>query len=339
MLETGAGPGLRLVSSYPENGAGFDCDQADPACGVPLDANVELRFDRFLLPSTANRQSILIRTGNQSLIPRPGIRVELEPRYDVFERVVRFVLPEGTLLEARAAYTVELPIATSEDSFGFRAFDGAALTSDGADLTGEAPIRFTFRTGSSVAEPVPAPLSDCEATFCAVFGGLEPGCDLPLKSGCAAGGCHGEPYEDAPMGLVLASVDELARTALSRVAHGAETGPTTGAVAAASARFGVAMPVVDPGHAENSYLFYKLLLNPEAYLPNDDSEDLCTGTRYRAPVAPGACFAPPADELRRLSEWFVQGAPMPPSPSFVHRNEIRALQDFISAGATCSEND
>ncbi|HEY3499344.1 MAG TPA: Ig-like domain-containing protein [Polyangiaceae bacterium] len=328
-LEVAAGPALRLVSSYPENGAGLDCDLSEPECGVPLDASVELRFDRFLLPTSAIRQAVTIRSGNEIVIPRVG--PEVEPQYDVFERVVRYSVPDGTPLKPNAVYSVALGIATSEDSFGFRAFDGAPLA-------GDEPILITFRTGSHSSAPAPSPSPvDCEAVFCTAFGGLEPGCDFPLTTGCAAGGCHGEPRETAAMGLVLAGAEPFERTAVSRVAHGAETGPTTGAVAEAALRFGVAMPLIDPGRPDNSYLLYKLLLAPEAYEPNDDGEDPCTGTRRLAPVDPDTCFAPPADELRRLSEWFVQGEPMPldvPS-SFVRRREIRALQDFILAGASC----
>jgi hypothetical protein len=262
-------------------------------------------------------------------VPRYG--EEVAPVYDVYERVVRYVLPPGVTLEPNALYSVSLPIATADDAFGFRAFDGAAL--DGSE-----PIRISFFTSNQPVSEVPtaAPELDCSGTFCLVFGGAEPGCELPLTGGCASNGCHEERPEQAAMGLRLGSVESFERTALAKVAHGAETGPTTGAAAAASLRFGTAMPLVDPGRPENSYLLYKLLLSPDAYTPSDDSEDPCTGTRHRAPVDPNLCFAPSSDELERLSEWFVQGEAMPPvEPSFVRRRELRALQDFIAAGARC----
>jgi hypothetical protein len=329
-----AGPPLRLVSSYPENGAGFACDRADPSCGVPLDASIELRFDRFLLPTTAVRQSIRVYAGNLGL--EPGVGDAITPDYDVYERVVRYVLPAGKLLVPRALYSVELPIAAEEGSVGFRAFDGAALE-------GEEPVRFSFFTGSSPGEPEPPPeVLGCEDTLCVAFGGAEPGCGLPLESGCAAGSCHGTDPSQAQMGLMLASPDDFDRTAIARVAHGAETGPTTGAVAVTSERFGVAMPLIDPGRPDNSYLFYKLLIAPEAYEASDDSEDACTGTRHLAPVDPSLCFAPPTEELERLGEWFVQGDAMPATeygPRFVRRREMRALQDFIAAGASCGVPD
>jgi hypothetical protein len=327
VLDVTAGPSLRLVSSYPENGAGFDCDPSDPSCGVPLDVSLEFRFDRFLLPTTVVRQSLSFRSGTASVIPRLG--EEVAPAYDVFERVARYTLPEGELLEPHSAYTVELFVPKSDDGGGFRAFDGAPLA-------GEEPLRISFFTGVSASSaPSESAELGCEDAFCIAFGAAEPGCALPLERGCAEGGCHRDGG-DAPMALVLDTPEAFERTARLRVAHGAETGPTTGVTSAASNRFGVTMPLVDPGRPDNSYLLYKLLLSPGAYEPSDDSEDACTGTRYQAAVDPELCFAPPAAELERLSHWFVQGEPMPPGfPSFVRRREIRALQDFIDRGASC----
>jgi hypothetical protein len=272
-----------------------------------------------------------VSSGNLGVVPRFG--EEVAPVYDVYERVVRYVLPPGALLEPRALYSVSLPIATADDGFGFRAFDGAALE-------GNEPIRISFFTGTELSpEPPPSPPElDCTATFCVSFGGVEPGCELPLTGGCASGGCHDDRPDQAAMGLSLASIEGFERTALAKVAHGAETGPTTGAASVASLRFGTAMPLIDPGRPENSYLLYKLLLAPEAYEPNDDGEDPCTGTRHLAPVDPNLCFSPSSAELQRLGDWFVQGEAMPAvEPSFVRRREIRALQDFIARGASCRE--
>ena len=301
---------------------------------MPLDVTIELRFDRFLLPHTATRQSAQLTTGVAGVVPR--YYEQIAPIYDPFERVVRYVLPPGIELDAHVLYTLTLPVASADDEFGFRAFDGAPLLGEGPD--GEEPVRISFLTGTSAsgAEPAEPPVPSCEDTFCLAFGGEEPGCELPLSGGCAAGGCHDDASGEAAMGLELASVEGFARTARARVAHGAETGPTTGAAAAASSRFGMAMPLVDPFRPENSYLVYKLLVAPQAYLPNDEAEDPCSGSRYVAPLDPELCLSPGPAEIERLYDWFVQGEAMPlVEPSFVRRREVRTLQDFIAAGASC----
>jgi hypothetical protein len=88
------------------------------------------------------------------------------------------------------------------------------------------------------------------------------------------------------------------------------------------------MPIIDPDRPENSYLMYKLLLRPEAYLPGGPSD--CT--------EPGSCVPPDPEELDRLREWFVRGEPMPEAPpgeSFVDHEALATLQAFIAAGASC----
>ena len=63
VIEDPQGPPLHLVSSEPPNGAGLDCDPYADDCGVPTDTSITLRFDRFLLPSSAVRQSMAVYTG------------------------------------------------------------------------------------------------------------------------------------------------------------------------------------------------------------------------------------------------------------------------------------
>jgi hypothetical protein len=93
-------------------------------------------------------------------------------------------------------------------------------------------------------------------------------------------------------------------------------------------RFGVNMPIIDPERPDNSYLMYKLLLRPEAYLPG--GADDC--------VEPGSCVPPEPAELERLREWFVRGDPMPqagPGESFVDHDALATIQAFIAGGAAC----
>src|SRR5262245_11733402 len=66
VLEENHGPALRVVSTFPEDGAGFDCPLGDLACGVPVDTAIQIRFDRYLLPSTATRQSFFLYSGEPS---------------------------------------------------------------------------------------------------------------------------------------------------------------------------------------------------------------------------------------------------------------------------------
>ena len=252
--EQAKGPPVELVESVPADGAGLDCDPSDAACGVPTDVTLALRFDRFLLPESAIRQSVTMYTGDSSnpIPPFSTRRPELSPQYDPLERTVRYLLPPGYRLVPNVLYTVELPIYTDARPFGFRAFDGATLA-------GTTPVRFSFRTGSgpAVAPPKPPQVPTCEEL-------------LTLFAGCAFAGCHGDwgDHEAAPrMGLLLDTPAGLRSTAIDRVAHQSETADTTGITNEAPLRFGTNMPLIEPGRPENSYLVYKLLIGATPYLP------------------------------------------------------------------------
>lgn len=311
------------MSSDPADGAGLDCDPHADDCGVPTDTSITLRFDRFLLPSSAVRQSVSVYTGLPSNPALPN--AELSPRYDVSERAVRYVFPPGVTLHPKTLYTVDLPIYTEDVPFGFRAFDGAALDGIaqvtqvrvGEKVVIQRVLRFEFFTGTGPGANAPTPPdpSSCEQV-------------REVFDGCA--GCHVPLDEDnaPPMGLSLASFDALRATAIGKPAHQTEIGDTTGVTNEEAPRFGVNMPIIDPERPENSYLMYKLLLRPEAYVPG--SADDCAG--------PSACAPPDPDEVERLREWFVRGEPMPEAPpgaSFVDHGALRAIQTFIATGADC----
>ena len=130
---------------------------------------------------------------------------------------------------------------------------------------------------------------------------------------------------------------------IERVAHQTETGSTVGVPFVNPARFGVAMPILDPGNPATSYLFYKLLLSPE-------NLGVCGAGACAFDALPGAqsCVPLPADERERLAAWFVRGEAMPilghdnseqgclPAD---HRSldcgEMRAITRFIERGARC----
>lgn len=307
------GPSLRLVASEPADGAGLDCDRTDPACGVPTDVTLALSFDRFLLPDSATRQSIFFYTGEaENTVPPPSnTRPELTPVYDLLARTVRYTLPPGLTLEPHALYTVELPSYTDELPYGFRAFDGAGL--DPA-----ATVRLSFLTGEGPSTPPPP----AEVPSCEDF--------LSTLARCGGGSCHGREGRGPAMGLELESAEELRSTAIARPAHQTEIGDTTGVADQDPVRFGANMPILDPGRPDNSYLMYKLLIGPEPYAPVEG--DACP---------PGdRCDMPAAAELERLRSWFVRGEPMPwlpPEERFIHHDDARLIQSFISHGDACAE--
>jgi len=279
---------------------------------VPTDVSVTLSFNRFLRPDTAIRQSILFYTGDPSN-PAPPVsttRPEITPEYDLMEQSVRFVLPPGFTLEPHALYTVELPIADNDQAFGFRAFDGAPLA-------GTTSVRISFLTGAGPSSTAPAN----DVPSCADF--------LALTSQCVGAPCHGEGGEGPAMGLSFETADALVATAVGRTAHETESGASLGEVDQDPERFGVNMPIIDPGRPENSYLMYKLLIGSAPY-------ELAPG---EACPAGERCAVPDSAELDRLRAWFVRGEPMPwlsAEEQFIHHDELRAIQTFIAQGDACA---
>ena len=326
------GPDLKVVATYPLAGQGLECthDSLDD-CGVPAGTNLELRFNRFLDPATATRQSVNVYTGTEDLW------VFLRPRYDLLERVVVYELALPAEMQQAVRYNVRLPIPTEDDG-GFRAFDGAPLTEQGsADLD----FSFRFQTG-----PVAA-ADDVETTpECATAGQLVIAAEeVFTRGGCASAVCHqptasvgcgpgyarasaGEPCVGIPrMGLDLSSIRGILATAIGQVAHQTETGASSGVTLENPDRFGVQMPIIDPGRPGNSYLLYKLLLHPAVF-----SDDSCTSAYDVRPAGP--CPTPPSGELLRLGEWFVLGGAMPADTgSGLRLQDLRTLQAWIQAGA------
>lgn len=311
-LSPSTGPPLNIYSSYPAFGAGLDCAPEDGACGVPRNVVFEFRFDRFLRPDTAIRQSMTLYTGVPSnAVPATNRLPEIAPEYDLVERVVRFSLPDGFLLHENALYTFELAVPDEEEAFGFTAFDGAPLAAD-------TPTRVSFATSNQLeelpAEPAPPDCDDVVALF----------------SSCASAACHGG--EHPRMGLDLTTGEAIRRTAIGRVAHQTEVGDRTGVALQDPSRVGVAMPIIDPHRPDNSYLLYKLLIADDNYAAPDACE-----SAFRAPVDPDLCTRASDAELARLRDSFVRGEPMP-HPTSSRRlgpEGVRSISRFIRAGALC----
>ena len=303
---------LTLVASSPVAGEGTECTTSDPPdCGVPINTDITLRFDRYLRPASAVRQSLNVYTGS----PENWVGILL-PEYDVVERVVTYRLTR--VLEPGTLYTVELLSPNEESSFGFQAFDGGAL------VEASAPLKFNFFTRRSSELATGVPLEEA------------PSCQRVLEifadAGCASVSCHAGAMP--MMGLGLDSVTSFRQTALGHVARETEIGPRVEVPLRNPARFGVQMPIVDPGQPGNSYLLYKLLRSPKSHWQDRDTAALCD-SRY--PVAlPPTCVEPGPEELVRLREWFVRGDPMPPAGTEVYRADLRLLQRFIASGAQCN---
>ena len=179
---------------------------------------------------------------------------------------------------------------------------------------GPIPLDFSFRTQDgpppeAAADPIPA----CREVL-----------DVFQRGGCSSAICHqsattpgcpvgyartgSEPCVGIPrMGLDLASAEGLLRTAVSKVAHQTDNEANAGVPTEMPPRFGLRMPIIDPGRPDNSYLVYKMVVSRSSYGP-----DPCGGSVYLVGLG-GLCLAGSAAETDRLRDWFVRGEPMPPS--------------------------
>lgn len=303
--------------------------------------DVELYFDRLLLPGTVTRQSFAITDLQGNAVGNPNVL------YDPVARVVTLHLGSG--LAACQTYRVYLVTpGDAADPYGLRAIDGATLDPSTPQFI-EFPVVGTCATGGDAAAPVmdagpgfPAPPAD---DFCQ---------DVlpPLFSHCT-GTCHGASFP--AMGLSLVSGQSIADTAINRASVEGNTGSRAMA-GPESTLFGLDMPIIDRGSATqgnpgDSWLMYKLLLavptacsttpgaaacdagaptlvhNPHTrpWKPLSDAERatlgrFIPGREMPFPIDPSA---PPQgtasspittltlDELEALSFWIQQGAPLP----------------------------
>lgn len=299
---------------------------------VPRGAPLRIRFDRFLDPGSVIRQSVRVVGGTINPDGSSSAPDEfLEPTYDVLERVAIFRLSEGRFWAPNVRYTVTLFRPGERDGAGFRAWDGAPLNES---------ITFSFTTvndSNPKSEVTPPRVDYCSyrqefdvpqadgTTLkqpCTILGG-----GSVLQQSCAYGTCHGNDIPGGPaQGLDLSSFSTMRTTALGQVAHQTLTGDTELAQAN-PARFGSAMPLIDPGQPGNSYVLYKILASPELW------DRPGRGEPSELPVQDvGGEIRPSSDELARLQETFILGAPMPLNASMTLA-QVRALQTWIARGA------
>jgi hypothetical protein len=263
---------------------------ADGSTQVLSTASLVLKFDRFLLPTTAIRQSVClwsdltvaVQTFEDCQNVPAAARVFLEPTYSPLEREVIFRrAPDEPRFAAGTTYRLAVLAPAGEGDYGFRAFDGA-------------PMAKTVTVDFTVAAQDPAGATDEVLPSSDLWSGLKPYVDT-----CSLGaGCHSTPPGGgAAMGLDLQTAERIQLTAVGKVAHQTQTGEHGDDPDQSPRRFGRAMPIIDPENPGNSYLLYKIAIGPNA----------------RDPALPPGEAAALEAEIQRLRASVVAGMPMPPS--------------------------
>jgi len=200
----------------------MDCDAYSPNCGVPANRPLTFQFDRWLLPSTAVRQSISVYAAHSTSTSF------MLPRYELLTRTVTY-WPSGALAPG-LVYVLSIEnSATHPNGWGFAAYDGRALA------RATIPDDIVFRTRN--VDPVHA-LPSTPMRFCrdalAAF----------TEAGCTAANCHRtRDAESSPAGLRLDRASGL-KDALGRVARATDRAGTSGKMSVNSERFGMNLPVI-----------------------------------------------------------------------------------------------
>ena len=78
------GENLELTRYAPQDSEGMDCDYRAAACGVPANRPLTFQFNRWLLPSTATRQSISLHA-DQATYAEFTL-----PKYELLTRTVTY---------------------------------------------------------------------------------------------------------------------------------------------------------------------------------------------------------------------------------------------------------
>ena len=316
----------------PEASEGLDCalDAGDggAACGFPVDNPLRFKFDRWLLPTTATRQALSFYSQGSAL------GYTMQPDYDPATRLISF-LPEQ-ILASGLVWDLVLPDAdTSDNGFGFRAFDGSAL---GAEVA----LAFRTSLAASVGRAAPPPPPTCADVLARLS-----------QAGCSRGGCHsrqtspacgtdasalafdtqlGQCVDVPRMGLSFDDAAGITTTAVNQVAHETQNGPDPSQRVVYGGRFGDQMPIIDSGRPENSYLIYKLLIGRQF------NDQLAERANPADPMSP----TPLSDEqISHARDEFIRFGPMPPDavgyPSGVSPFDVyAALKGWIRAGAKCN---
>lgn len=319
--------------------------------GVLATSSLTIRFDRFLDPVTVSRQSFCL-SGDTRAVADPSQcvngRVFAQPVYDPVRRTVTVYslenepLPLGTKLNL----TLLAPPAEEGDiAYGFKAFDGAPL---------EETFSILFTTAGTEEPDAPFERPPTAEMFCQ-DGGCADGthitaeaaacraacdvdddscrsdcCPRPVRiilQGCAYTNCHAAgTFNGAPVGaasgLDLSTPELIRLTAIGRVAHQTQTGEHASLPDRNPARFGRAMPNIDPQNAGNSYLMYKVIAHSKfaAAVGDTDTAELLRMRNsivvgMQMPATDFGTLLPRADgaitDYDTLSAWISQGAPAP----------------------------
>lgn len=267
---------------------------------LPADGVIQVAFDRYLNPLSANRQGVTLVDEFGNIPGTPPIVV-----YDPVTRVVTISNPNpgAPWLEVGQFYKVIFPVSAPDAStLGLRAIDGATI--DPA----------TPAIGFSVAAPTGNPPVDPRIDFCSdvfpLFAATrsQPG----IQGVCSSGACHGGDPTSAAQGLALSKPEWIRSTAI-----GVEAVETTTAALGSplppEPAFPTGMPIIDPGNPGDSYLLYKLLLPDMNGVPSARGASVvysaCKPITAPFDYGPSASFAS-SDEAARLSA-HVPGRRMP----------------------------
>ncbi len=308
---------------------------------LPIDAPIQIQFDRLLLPSTVTRQSVtLYNAFNQPLTP--------VVTYDPVARVVTLSQPnDGAWLIKDQPYKVILHVAATDDDVGLRAIDRTPL------FAGDPNREIGFLT-TAPAGIAPEP----RASFCNdVVPIFQRSCTAPICHGASASTSDsarfGEGGKSRPAaGLLLETSAGIASTAIGRSANGSNTGALAGQGRPAGRVFGIDMPLVDPGNPGNSWLLYKVLLavpaDPQKASPARRAK--CNGTPGTKPLDPFTPkeFATGMDDFERaILNDFVLGREMPypnlnnsgvtTSNAGLTFDELERIRLWIAQGAIVNE--
>jgi len=276
--------------------------------GTIVDDGIRIAFDRFLNPSTVNRQGIGLRDLNGNAPDSPIID------YDPITRVVTISNPNPglTWLVPGQQYEVLFPIATAEaGSFGLRAIDGAPVDPSTQTIGFSVTAVSDRYVGTHLEGPTGPPVIHFCSDVMPIFAATN--LSATKEGACGSAACHGIPENKlyTASGLVLDTSDGIRNTAIGVPAE--ET--TTGALStplAPQAVFSVGMPIIDPGNPGNSYLLYKLL-KADNGAPDASGATVpytaCVPTTPPFDYGPGPGFASP-DEAARLAE-LIPGRRMP----------------------------
>lgn len=322
---------LTIIASEPEAAEGLDCQlDSGTACGLPAGGPLRLKFDRWLLPTTATRQSLTMNTSGT------GLGVMLRPSYDVASRTIDYdfdtPLPGGVVFNLRLLDADQDP-----NGFGFRGFDGLSLASSDTIAFRTALASSTLDMAASHALAAPS----CADTL-----------RVLRRAGCSSLGCHSretssnctatatgmawdqsiEQCVNVPrMGLLLDDSQGLLATAVNHVAHETQNGTDISLRFESGDRFGEQMPVIDQGRPENSYLIYKLLISEAFNRELNDRAD---------PSDPMRAMPMTGDQIGHARDRFIRFGPMPPdevgAPDGVSLYDTyTTLAAWIRAGASC----